>query len=293
MESTVSPSRAPLPMPLPSPSPSPVPRQRAILLGASNVTRGLATVIDASRLQLGGPIDFLAAIGHGRSYGRPSRVLGRRLTGILECGLWDELARRPPLPTVGLITDVGNDILLGVPLATIQDWLERTFERMRLACEMIVVTELPLEIVGRLSPRRYRLFRSLLFPKSRLEYSEAIDSAHAVNRHLVELSDRFRATLVRPNADWYAIDPIHVLRRSSAVAWRTILASWSPHADAVPNDSDRGSRPHRLAAGGGINWRQRWSLRFVRPLEQQWFGWTQTCPQPSCVFDDGTRVSLF
>jgi hypothetical protein len=281
MKCTVMPSRAA--------SPPPALRRRVILLGASNVTRGLAKVIDASRLQLGGPLDVLAAIGHGRSYGRPSRVLGRRLTGILDCGLWDELARREPLPSVGLITDVGNDILLGVPLPTIQNWLELTFQRMRQACESLIVTELPLETIRQLSPRRFVVFRSLLFPKSRLQYGEAIELAHAVNQQLIELATRCQAALVRPKAEWYAIDPIHVRQRSAFVAWMSILGHWKPpshehRADALDD---------LLRQIAFANWRSKWSLRFALPLERQWFGWKQTCAQPARVLHDGTWVSLY
>ena len=42
----------------------------------------------------GRPLEVFVALGHGRSYGRSTRMLGRQLPGILECGLWPELAAR-------------------------------------------------------------------------------------------------------------------------------------------------------------------------------------------------------
>jgi hypothetical protein len=69
------------------------------MLGASNLAIHLPTVVETAARLWGRPLDLLAAIGHGRSYGMTSRVMGRVLPGILQCGLWDDLARRPPAET--------------------------------------------------------------------------------------------------------------------------------------------------------------------------------------------------
>ena len=86
-----------------------------MLLGASNLRLVLPVLIDDLRRAAGGPVEVLAACGHGRSYGRRSRLLFiRHLPGITRCGLWAALERRPPLPTIALLTDVGNDLVSGV-----------------------------------------------------------------------------------------------------------------------------------------------------------------------------------
>jgi len=85
-----------------------VPARRVVLLGASNLTRGISTAVETARLQWGRPLDVMAALGHGRSYGLASRLLCRTLPSIVECGLWPALAARPPAPTAALVTDVGN-----------------------------------------------------------------------------------------------------------------------------------------------------------------------------------------
>src|SRR5437016_5976799 len=97
------------------------PLLRAVLLGASNLKMGLPRVVRRLLAAAGGPVDVLAACGHGRSYIQWSRIfLGARgLPGIVECGLWKSLAGRPPLPTVALVMDVGNDLLYGLATAEI------------------------------------------------------------------------------------------------------------------------------------------------------------------------------
>src|SRR5947207_14876376 len=86
---------------------------RVVALGASNLTRGLRIVVSTARQTWGPDIEIFGALGHGRSYGADSRVFVRRLPGILQSGLWRDLAARPPVPTRALVTDVGNDILYG------------------------------------------------------------------------------------------------------------------------------------------------------------------------------------
>jgi hypothetical protein len=67
---------------------------RIVALGASNLTRGFHTLVSAARTAWGPEIEILAALGHGRPYGGPSRFLVRGLPGILESGVWRALESR-------------------------------------------------------------------------------------------------------------------------------------------------------------------------------------------------------
>src|SRR5574342_716069 len=104
---------------------------RLVALGASNLTRGLRVVVAASRAAWGPEVQVLAALGYGRSYGAPSRVLVRTLPGILESGLWRTLASLPDLPTRALVTDVGNDILYGYSASQTLSWVEEALNRLQ------------------------------------------------------------------------------------------------------------------------------------------------------------------
>src|SRR5262245_13820468 len=101
-----------------------IPTRRVILLGASNLVRSISSVVETARRIWREPIEIMAAIGHGRSYGRDSVVLGRKISGIFPCALWKDLQNRPPLPTAALVTDVGNDLGYGVDVAEIISWVE-------------------------------------------------------------------------------------------------------------------------------------------------------------------------
>ncbi len=105
-------------------------RQRVILLGASNVARGISVITETSRRLHGRPLEIFAAFGRGRSYGRTSRFLGFELPGIAECGLWQSLSDRPPLATSALVTDIGNDLFYDHPLEQIVDWIDACLTRL-------------------------------------------------------------------------------------------------------------------------------------------------------------------
>ena len=62
-------------------------------LGASNLTLGFSTVLATARSEWGQDVEVLAAVGYGRSYGAPSTIAMRTLPGILQSGLWTDLAR--------------------------------------------------------------------------------------------------------------------------------------------------------------------------------------------------------
>src|SRR5262249_38307569 len=113
-----------LAMPVDTTRENAVPQRRVILLGASNLTRGISTVVETEPCIWGRPLDILAAFGHGRSYGSRRWLLGRELPGIVECGLWQALEKSPPAPTAALITDIGNDVLYEEPVDTIVSWVE-------------------------------------------------------------------------------------------------------------------------------------------------------------------------
>ena len=125
-------------------SAAPAPVLRAVLLGASNLRMGFPWVLSRLRAGAGGPVEVIAALGHGRSYGTWSRLLWvRQLPGIAGCGLWTDLDRRASLPTLALITDVGNDLLYGAPVPEIAGWVEACLERLRERQVEAILTLLP------------------------------------------------------------------------------------------------------------------------------------------------------
>lgn len=255
------------------------PARRAIFLGASNLTNGLATVLDVARHIWGGPLDVLAAIGHGRSYGLRKSVLGRALPGIDECGLWPALQSRAPAPTAALVTDVGNDLLYDVAVPQIAGWVEACVDRLQRAGAWVVLTPLPLCNIATLAPARFRVLRGILFPGCTLSYETVRQRAEELDRRLRLLAKERGLRLAEHRRQWYGFDPIHIRRRHQPAAWHAVLSHWS---DAPPAPT----------AGRASLRRQLYLLRLVP--EQRWlFGWEQRRAQPAGVLEDGTTLALY
>jgi hypothetical protein len=254
------------------------PARRVILLGASNVTLGLSTVIATAQQAWGSPLDIMAAIGHGRSYGAASTVLGRTLPGIVQCGLWEDLSRRPPLPTAALVTDIGNDVIYGRRVEVILRWVQTCLERLQQVADRLVVTRLPLAVLQRTPDWRLRLLISLFFPSSRFDHAQALAKARVLDHELLACAARYRAHIVQPQCAWYTWDPIHIARASRPVAWQNYLASW---CDGEFFSPARKSFSRWLATAQ------------ARPLRWKRFGVERHCEQPTVRLSDGTTLSLY
>jgi hypothetical protein len=255
------------------------PSRRVILLGASNLTRSFSTVVAAVRRTWGEPVEIMAAMGHGRSYGQDSTVLGRKISGIFPCALWQDLQSRCSLPSAALVTDVGNDLLYGVPLDQIVNWVAGCLDRLTEVGAATVVTQLPIASVGRLTEARFRFFRRVLFPRSNLSLGDAKVLVHALNSELIKLGESRKIPVISVSDSWYGFDPIHLKRRVWRTAWPTMLSGWQD--SGVP-----------IALARPSLWTSAY-LMSLPPCERSLFGIRRRAAQPSGRLSDGTTISLY
>lgn len=251
-----------------------------IVLGASNVARGIGTVVDVARETLGSPIEVLAAMGHGRSYGLTTSIPFRTLPGILDCGLWRALESRPALPTWTILTDVGNDLIYGCRPEQVAEWIDEAARRLRNQSARLLLTGLPLSSVQGISPWRFQAFRSALFPKSTLRLDDAQRYAIELDARVRELAAQHRAEFVAPQADWYGLDPIHIRVAVQRDAWRTIFFALTEKKFS-PSSALRSP------------WREWLKMMMIRPAQSRVFFRAREVSQPSVVLRDGTSVSFF
>jgi hypothetical protein len=255
------------------------PTRRVILLGASNLVRSISTVVETARQIWQQPVEIMAAIGHGRSYGQDSRVLGRKISGIFPCALWKDLQSRPPLPTAALVTDVGNDIGYGVPVTRLVEWVDGCLDQLERIEATTVITQVPLASLARLSVHRYELFRRVLFPSCSLQLAEVIARASELNDELLRLGGQRKISVIPVSGAWYGFDPIHLKRSAWQQAWPQILSAWRDADQVLP-----------LPRASFARWAY---LRSLAPAEHTVLGWTRRCAQPCGVLVDGTTISLY
>jgi hypothetical protein len=248
---------------------------RIVALGASNLTRGFHTVVSTARREWGPKVEVVAALGHGRSYGAGSRFLVRTLPGILQSDLWERLSSLPPTTTRALVTDVGNDILYGFSATQTLAWVEEAVDRLQAMTDDIVMTDLPLAAIRRLSSSKFLLFRSILVPQCRLTLAQVVDAAERVDDGLATLAAGRRLRFVRQRSEWYGFDPIHIRPSLWRRAWEEIL---NAPARETPD------RPQLLEG---------WRLYFMPPQRQSLFGLERVSPQRGVTLERGGRVWLF
>lgn len=249
--------------------------ERVVALGASNLTRGFHTVVSTSRTVWGPQVQVLAALGHGRSYGARSLFLARSLPGILESGIWSGLESLPEVPTRALVTDVGNDILYSFSADRILAWIEEAVVRLQRFTRDIVLTDLPLAGIRRLSPAKYLAFRSILVPSCRLSLDQALETSEKVNAGLAALAAAQGIGFFRLNPAWYGFDPIHIRPSLWRAAWREILG-----CDMVEADD----------ASSGL---EGWKLYLLSPERQRVFGVERYRKQTGVALPTGARVWLY
>jgi len=270
-------------------------RPRVILLGASNLTRMLPTMLLMLPGALGASaVDVIAAIGRGRSYGTRSRLLGRTLEGIVECGLWDAInAGDRRAPAFALITDIGNDIMYGQPLGTIVEWVETCAVRLARHGARLVITPPPMASIERLTPSRYRFVKRLFFPNQPITFDEAIGKARLLDEMVRDLARRRGATLVEHDRAWYGFDPIHVGSRRFHDACARLLRPWMTEAPGVPGAPET-SAAGAISRGGAVEvGRMAAAVTLARPLRWERFGRVFITPQPALRLPGGSLVWLY
>jgi hypothetical protein len=206
-----------------------------------------------------------------------SRVLYRELPGIVDCGLWSAIAAssKKPSETLGLITDVGNDLLYGADVSQIAEWVEACVARMKNNGADVVLTALPIDCVDRLGPWRYYPIRKLLFPRCRTSLEKTRRRAHELNDLVLALARRHGARVVELPGELYGLDPIHFRHTRRSEAWRRILCGWSNFPPETPT--------HLVSPAAWFR------LSQIQPQLRHVFGRERHTSQP--VFERG-RVSV-
>jgi hypothetical protein len=253
-----------------------------IVLGASNVSRGLARLTATVRRRAERPFDLFVAAGHGRSYGANSRVWMRRLPSILGCGLWRALDRDGIGPARGpcmaLVTDIGNDLLYGFPPEQVAAWVGEAVDRLTDRGAKVAIARLPLEAVSRVGPVRYRALKTFFVPGCPLSIEGIRSAAADLDGRLAELAARSGLATIDQPGEWYGFDTLHPRRRRLDTLWNRACDAW-------------GLPPASHPARAGF---REWSRLGSRAAEVRMLGHRMLhTRQPIHRYPDGGSVSLY
>jgi hypothetical protein len=240
--------------------------QDVVLLGASNLVLGWPAMMKALPRLTADPLRINIATGMGRSYIETSAFWFRKLPSILDCQLWSHLPQESGQPPVVLITDVGNDIVYLFEPDQIAKSVRECIRKVRnwRPDAKFVITGLPLASLMRVGKPRFLIARTILFPGCTLSRDIIIERSMELDQLVRQIADDPEFRFIEPAPQWYGMDPIHVLPRYRAEAFRTYF-------DAFGLPSSPESR--------GI--RQNLQIRLPTAAERTVFGRKRTVVQPA------------
>ena len=238
------------------------PRPRVVVLGASNVSRGLSRLVATVETRSPGA-DLFVAAGHGRGYGVNTRVAARRLPSILGSGLWRGLDRQGGAAPVALVTDVGNELLYGLTAEQVASWVRESVRRLADRGATIAITRLPMASIAAVGAVRYRALRTFFVPGCRLSLADLKDAATRLDADLQAIAGDFRAQVIEQPVHWYGFDTLHVRRRHLDDLWHMACEAWgfpvveSPARSSVATWARVGTKAAEVRSLGGV-------MRFTR-----------------------------
>lgn len=219
-------------------------KQSVILLGASNLTLGWKPAVRALQQTVPGDIDLRVCLGMGRSYIDWSAVLFRRLPGIIQCGLWENLPETGASSPLVLMTDIGNDIVYSRDPEEIFQTVEECLRRIRAwrPDARIAMTGLPLPSVESMGKARFLLMRTIMFPGCGMSFQEICERSRVLNGLLESYVKQHQIPFVNPEGAWYRSDPIHVIPPLREQVFRQFFSLWNVRAALRP-DAEHLSTP--------------------------------------------------
>jgi hypothetical protein len=255
------------------------PKQRVVLLGASNLSIKFPTVVHSARAMFDAPLEFFVAKGFGRSYGQESKFFGKKILGILQSGLWAAMHRAPPIPTLAIVADIGNDLAYEAPVRKIIDWVEETLDRLAAHRARVVLNNIPWASISAVGAARYHFFRELFFPSCSIPRGELLTRAQQLSEALTQLAEERKTPIFSGHIEWYGFDPIHPRRTASGEIWRLMLSALTESGSLAP-----------LVGVAPIS-----TLKLHRLQPESWshFGVARSAAQPACRLSDGTTIALY
>lgn len=195
-----------------------------IFLGASNLARsfyGLKRCI--TRCLFPRPVSFIHAMGPGRGYIGQGGILNITYPPILHCDILKAAYNRRKInqQVVVLITDIGNDIMYGVPVEEIIGGLQSLFDTLTEFKASIFITSIPVDLKRDVGGFYFRILRRIFFKNSSVEHYQASESIEVINKFIIQSLNK-NIIAINEMKQFCGIDKIHYSLFKSRSAWSHI-----------------------------------------------------------------------
>ncbi len=195
-----------------------------ILLGASNLARaqfGLNRYFERSFPNL---VSTSIASGPGRAYSVSGGIFGVSYSPLKTSPIF-KLGREKSSNyrlTIGLISDIGNDIMYGVPVQKLIQDLEKSIHDLSDFCSHIFAVPIPYQKIKSLNHWQINIIKRILFPKCELSPEKIMTSIQTVNQFLSEITNS-KFKLLKEVDDCIGWDRAHYDISKMHIAWTQII----------------------------------------------------------------------
>ena len=195
-----------------------------VLLGASNLARGYSALTRHLSKNIS-TSEFLNALGPGRGYCARGGLLNFTYSPIGECKVMESArayAERGFRMTV-LLTDIGNDIMYGVPESSLIECLDTLIEKSLQMNAEVFLTSIHVDVSKDMGKTSFKLLKSIFYPNSPVTFDQADSAVKKLNHYLAEKSlQNERVHLVSGLGEFCGMDKIHYGLFKSHLAWSRV-----------------------------------------------------------------------
>lgn len=202
--------------------------QRIYLFGASNLWFSRHAALTEVRRRFPGRIEMGLACGPGRGYGH---VAGNPVARYRP--LKDVVFGRPSkVPTLAILSDVGNDIAYGQHPEQVIEWVAELAQRLDSEGAEVVVTGVPVATLRTLPPWMFTILRKLYFAGNPIAQDTVNERLEGLQLGLQDLCQRNGYLFLDTEPHWYGPDRFHLRPAALEGCWNHWLGRLSPERQA-------------------------------------------------------------
>ena len=195
-----------------------------VLLGASNLARGYCALTQHISKNIS-DAEFVSALGPGRGYCTQGGFLNFSYSPIGECQIMEQAKvynERGFRMTV-LLTDIGNDIMYGVPEQVLIQCIDTLIEKSLQLNAEVFVTSIHVNVCKDMGGISFELLKAIFYPNSLVTINKADSIVNKVNHYLKEKSSQNEHVhLISGLGRFCGLDKIHYSLFKSHIVWSRI-----------------------------------------------------------------------
>ena len=190
-----------------------------ILLGASNLARGYFALTRQLSQNIS-RCEFLNAMGPGRGYCVESGMFNFTYPPIGECRIMENVDVQQSRRIAVLLTDIGNDIMYGLPEQSLVESFDSLIEKSLLLNAEVFLTSIHVDVRQDMGRETFKLLKGIFYPNSSVTYDKADLAVKTINKYIEDKSiQNERVHLVSGLGVYCGMDKIHYNLFKSHFAW--------------------------------------------------------------------------